>query len=110
MRRLIAFVFTVLAAIQTVRTEQAPVPQQPSFRSAVDLVQIDVSVLGKDRRPVKGLTAADFTIFEDGKRRDVATFAFVDAPDPELPAAGWMRTIPADVSDNHFDDRQIVAV
>ena len=44
-----------------------PQPQaQPAFRSGVDLVQVDVSVLDRDRQPVMGLTAAEFTVREDG--------------------------------------------
>ena len=34
----------------------------PQFRSAIDLVQVDVSVLDNRRRPIRGLTAADFEI------------------------------------------------
>jgi hypothetical protein len=43
---------------------QAPVPQSqlPTFRTGVDVVELDVTVLDKDRHPVPGLTAADFTI------------------------------------------------
>ena len=47
--------------------QQLPPVQPPTFRTGVDAVQLDVSVLDKDRRPVRGLTAADFTVLEDGK-------------------------------------------
>lgn len=46
--------------------------QAPTFRSRTDLVQLDISVLDKDRRPVRGLTAADFTVLEDGKPQSVS--------------------------------------
>jgi hypothetical protein len=53
-------------------------PQRPQFRAEVEVVEVDVSVLDARRRPVRGLTAADFTVAEDdaslGKtavRRDV---------------------------------------
>jgi len=48
-----------------------PLPQQPrpqpgqalpQFRSQVDLVHLDVSVLDRNRRPVLGLGPNDFTI------------------------------------------------
>ena len=50
----------------------APSPDSlPSFRSGIDIVELDVSVLGKDRMPIRGLTAADFTVLEDGKPQPV---------------------------------------
>jgi len=54
--------------------------QRSTFRAGVDLVQVDVSVLDKERRPVRGLTAADFTLLEDGKPRTIAAFSAVDLP------------------------------
>jgi hypothetical protein len=56
-----------------IRLAQLPNPDprrpQATFRAGVDLIQIDVSVLGRDRRPVRGLTAADFSLLEDGQPR-----------------------------------------
>jgi VWFA-related protein len=65
--------------------------QQPSpiFKAGIDLVQVDVSVFDKNRRPVRGLSAADFTILEDGKPQAVVAFFAVDAPDPAAPAGAW---------------------
>src|SRR5690348_2690904 len=50
---------------------QLPQPSPPTFRIGVDAVQLDVSVLDAHRRPVRGLTAADFTIVEGGKSRRI---------------------------------------
>ena len=36
------------------------------FRSGVDIVRLDVSVLDKNRRPVRDLTRDDITILVDG--------------------------------------------
>ena len=44
---------------------------QPTFRSGIDVVQVDVSVLDRSRVPVRGLTAADFIVLEDGKPRPI---------------------------------------
>jgi len=41
-------------------------PTQPTFRTGVDVVQVDVSVLDKDRKPIRGLTTADFN--DPGRR------------------------------------------
>lgn len=61
--------------------------QVPQFRAAVDLVHLDVSVLDRDRRPVRGLTADDFVILEDGQPQAVSTFAAIEYPDVEPPTA-----------------------
>ena len=82
---------------------QDPPPQEapPVFRVATDLVEVDVSVLDNRRRPVRDLTAADFTVFENGKPRPVETFTFVDLPDRETSRdAGWMSEVPSDVATN----------
>jgi VWFA-related protein len=81
------------------QTPQAPVPA-PQFRSGVDLVPLDISVLDRNRRPVRGLTPADFTVFENGKPQEIAMFKAVDIPDPEPPSAPWIREVAADVRTN----------
>src|ERR1051326_624483 len=57
---------------------------QPIVKSGTQLVR--VSVLARDRngRPVSALTAADFTVAEDGKPQDIA---FFDASGAATPAA-----------------------
>ncbi len=92
---------------------QAPPPRIPTFRTGVDVVQIDVSVLDKDRRPVRGLTAADFTVLEDGKPRPVVAFSTVELPPlPPLPSAraGGAETVPPDVTRNDLPDGRIVVI
>lgn len=85
--------------------------QAPQFRSGVDLVHLDVSVLDKDRRPVKGLTPADFTILEDGKPQTVAAFSAIDLPDPAPPPARWMREVSSDVRRNtEIVDKRLVSI
>jgi VWFA-related protein len=81
--------------------EQQPTPQ-PTFRTAVDVVQVDVSVLDKDRKPVQGLTTADFTILEDGKPRPIVAFVPVNLEEPNqaLVPAAWVRDVAPDVVTN----------
>lgn len=83
---------------------QSPAQPQATFQSGVEVVQLDVSVLDKNRRPVRGLTAADFTILEDGKPRPVMAFTAIDLP--ALPAAAsrpvWADGVHPDVATNQI--------
>jgi VWFA-related protein len=85
--------------------------QLPTFRTGVDVVQIDVSVLDKDRRPVRGLTAADFTVLEDGKPRPVVAFSAIELPALPSPLpAGSADTVPPDVVRNDAPDGRLVVI
>lgn len=46
----------------------------PGDEVTVDLVELFVTVVGPDRRPVEGLGASDFSVFEDGRRQGVRGF------------------------------------
>ena len=75
--------------------------QQPTFRAGVELVEVDVVVLDADGRPVTGLAADDFVLFDRGRAMPVETFtevAHAPAIGSRLPSAP--RDVPADVSDN----------
>jgi VWFA-related protein len=107
--RLLSWLLVCLACLSiALRAQQAPRPLQPTFQSGVDVVLIDVSVLDKARRPVRGLTTADFTILEDGKPQPIVAFTAVDLPVvPGAPGAqsapapaSWMRDVPADAATN----------
>lgn len=59
-------------------------PQHAAFTSAVDLVRLPVVVLDKAGVPVRGLSAGDFEVFENGQRQTVTSFA-AGAPGDDLP-------------------------
>jgi VWFA-related protein len=92
---------------------QQPAPtstQLPTFRTGIDAIQLDVSVLDKDRRPVRGLTASDFTVLEDGKPREVVAFTAVELPAvPDAPPSK-IETIPPDVTRNDLPMGRIVVI
>ena len=74
---------------------------QATFRGGTDLVQVDVSVLDGKRHPVRGLTAADFSIFEDGQPREIQAFSEVSLADRVRSRdASWTREVPSDVATN----------
>jgi Ca-activated chloride channel homolog len=54
--------------------------QSPTFRSAIELVNLNVTVVGGNARAVTGLTQDQFEIFEDGVRQELQFFASGDLP------------------------------
>ena len=52
---------------------------QKTFRTATDAVLLPVTVLGRGNALVRGLTQADFEVFEDGKRQTLTFFSEGDA-------------------------------
>jgi len=66
--------------------------RQPTFRSGVDLVTVDATVLGSDGTPLDSLGPDDFTLKVDGRARRVVSAQFVsqagrDTEPIPLPAA-----------------------
>src|SRR4029078_2133220 len=59
------------------RAAQEPQAAQPTFRSTVDLVPVDVNVIDKDGRPVAALAAGTFALSADGKPRRIASAQFI---------------------------------
>ena len=57
-----------------------PSPPQAVFRTGTDLVVLQVSVVDPERRFVSDLAVADFGVYDEGERQQIATFLSVDAP------------------------------
>jgi VWFA-related protein len=103
----------ILAAIVTLLAQP---PQPPTFRSGADLVQIDVSVLDSDRVPVRGLTAGDFVVREEGKPRPVVAVSEVVLPALAREAgdgtlrSSWTAEIPPDIGTNQQDEARLFVI
>ena len=110
--RAVALALTALLATAAWPGEARQRGQQPqtTFRGGVEIVQVDVSVLDRDRRPVVGLSQSDFTILENGKPQEIVAFAPIDVPGPEPPAAAWIRDIAPDVRSNALGDGRLFAI
>ena len=54
--------------------------QAPLFRADVDLQSLAVQVTDKEGRDVRGLSAADFTVLEDGHPQKISFFGAEDQP------------------------------
>lgn len=105
---------TLLAGILSAGAHAPPARQDPppQFKTGIDVRQLDVVVLDRDGRPVRGLTAADFTVIENGRPQKIATLEEVVVPAEETGPAEWMRTVAPDVKTNDLplDGRLMVIV
>jgi VWFA-related protein len=92
---------TCALAIGAVQQVPPPSPDAtPSFRSGISYVELGASVLDKARNPVTGLSAADFTVLEDGQPQKILSFSEINIPDPPPPPVAWMRDVTPDVQAN----------
>ena len=57
-------------------------PPLPTFKSAVDVVAVDVSVIDSQGRPITGLTATDFSLTVDGRPRRISSLQFISVAHP----------------------------
>ena len=83
----LVLVFAAVVAASSVVLSQSQSQRRPTFRAGIDLVQIDVVVVDELGAPVRGLTAADFTLLDRGKPQQVAAFSEVSHDSVEGEAA-----------------------
>jgi Ca-activated chloride channel family protein len=62
------------------RGQEPPRRAAPTFGSDVEMVRLDVSVVGRDGRFVTDLTEGDFEIYEDGQRQGTMSFVRQELP------------------------------
>ena len=72
MRNLLAVASCAMTALALVAAQEPPI-QGPTFRTGVDLVAVDVSVVDKNGRPVDDLLPPDFAVKIDGTTRRVVS-------------------------------------
>lgn len=86
MRRTIAFAAIACVTVSLGRAQEnassnaAPASRRPLFRSAVELVALNVTVVDKDKRFVSGLGPEDFVVYEKGVQQELAFFGLSDVP------------------------------
>lgn len=81
-------ILALLASLIAVVAAQQPEQQPPTFKSGVQIVEVDVRVFDKDGRFVTDLTRDDFELLENGTPQKIDAMYLVGAPSPEprLPA------------------------
>ena len=96
-------VLLVLSSVSLLAQRQSDLPQ---FRAGVELVQLDVAVLDDKRQPVRGLTAADFTVLDNGVATPIRAFTPVElAPRTRSTEAVWAEEVPPDVVTNQVGEQ-----
>ncbi len=90
--------------------QQLPPVEPQTFRTGVDAVQLDVSVLDVERRPVRGLSAADFTVLEDDKPRRLVAFSAIDLPPMPAEPPSAADAVPPDVTRNDLPQGRLVVI
>jgi len=104
--------FAVLALVLFTREliGQEPSATSPTFRTQVDLVELDVRVTDSSGAFVRGLTAGDFEIVEDGVAQTVTALSEIDIPieAAEPPGAGLAPD--PDVRTNTGDESRLYVI
>ena len=75
-RSRLAAVVLVVATVVAARQPATSAQQRPVFRSGRDVISVDVVVRDKSGAVVRGLTASDFEVREDGRAQEVVSFSF----------------------------------
>jgi VWFA-related protein len=102
----------VVSLAVTLHAQQPPADPHPqaTFKTGIDVVQLDVSVFDKDHRPIHGLTKDDFTVLENGKPQTIVALVPVDVADPEPVSAAWLRDAPLDTVSNAREARRLIMI
>ena len=74
----LALVLALAGSVRPSAQQQQQPPETPRFESSagVSIVSVDVVVRDSSGNVVRGLTAKDFIVSEDGKPQKIATFSF----------------------------------
>src|SRR6266540_49448 len=81
-RRLGAFV-TIACALSASSSAGPGKPAAPVFGTELTLVLLPVFVADGEGRAMRGLSAEDFELYEDGKRAELVSFRYVDTTSPD---------------------------
>jgi len=80
--------------------------ERPQFRTGVELLQLDVVVLDNKRQPVSGLTAADFTVLDNGVETPIRAFTPIELARPRANEPVWTGDVAPDVVTNQAGEEE----
>ena len=87
-----------------------PAADTPTFPTQLEQVIVDVVVTDKKGAPIRGLSAADMSVTEDGVKQDVVSFEAVELPDKPSAAAPPPPKVSSNVTPEEQRARTFVLV
>lgn len=102
----------VACAMAIVRAQMMGAAQTPvaQFKTGVEATTLNVSVVDKAMKPVRGLQRDDFTVLEDGKPQRIVSFSEETLRRETLPGPAWEQKFSPDVATNGGDVRRVVVI
>ena len=107
-RRICVLGAIVFVAATSIAAQQPP--QVPTFRTSIDIVRLDVSVLDRQRNPIRNLKQGDFTVLVDGVEQPIVAFEPVEIAPIDHSLAPWTRAVASDVRDNLVGEPRIFII
>src|SRR5690349_10431922 len=98
--------WVVASALLIAQAEQRP----PVFRSRAEIYEIAVTVLDRNRVPIEGLTADQFTLTEGGRPLRISQFSQVTLPAAKDPPSQVVEVPSPDLKAARYADRRLVAI
>jgi VWFA-related protein len=71
-------------------------------KATVTVIEVPVNVLGKDGKPLAGLTAADFELYDNGKKQEITGFEVADLRPPAAPGVNPFLEAPPAAARRHW--------
>lgn len=79
MKRLLPLALALLT-VTTLLAQTPPAAQQPTFRSGIDVVSLNVTVTDANKSFITNLNRDDFQVYEDGVLQDLSYFTRTSTP------------------------------
>ena len=103
-------VLVVASALAAAASAQQAPSSQQIFRAGTDVARLAVRVLDKQRRPVRGLTAADFTVVINNVPQPIVGVFEEDISGPVHVTAPWLRDVASDVATNAVANPRLIVI
>jgi len=103
---LVALVIAVAMLHAGARGQDRP----PRFRTAISVVEVDATAVNEAGQPVRGLTAPDFTVRENGQQRRIVAVREITISDGPQPHDTSRQSQIHDVADNQFPEGRLLVL